>query len=147
MKTLEFTIEINAPKEKIWKLLWDDITYRDWVSVFCEGSYAKSNWNEGDSIYFLSQDGRGMNSIIDKKIENQYMAFKHISEMKDFEPQPVDEAASEWSGGMEIYELIPNQSSVTLKVLMDTLEKYIEYFETTFPKALERVKELSENNQ
>lgn len=147
MKRLEFTIEINASKEKIWNILWDDATYREWVSVFCEGSYAKSNWNEGDSIYFLTENGQGMNSIIDKKIDNQYMAFKHISEMKDFEPQPVDEKTSEWSGGMETYELIPNDSSVIVKVLMDTLEKYIEYFETTFPKALERVKELSENNQ
>ncbi len=146
MKRLEFTIEINAPKEKIWQSLWEDASYRNWASVFCEGTYAKSNWNEGDSIYFLSADGRGMNSVIDKKVENQYIAFKHISEMKDFKPQPVDEAASEWSGGMEIYELISNQSSITLKVLMDTLEKYIEYFETTFPKALERVKELSEIN-
>jgi hypothetical protein len=146
MKTLEFTIEINASKEKIWKSLWEDATYRDWVSVFCEGTYAKSNWNEGDSVHFLTQDGQGMNSIIEKKIDNQYMAFKHISEMKNFEPQPIDEKTSEWSGGMETYELIQNEASVTLKVLIDTLEKYIEYFENTFPKALERLKQLSENN-
>lgn len=146
MKRLEFTIEISASKEKIWGVLWEDATYRDWVSVFCEGTYVKTNWNEGDSVHFLTPDGKGMNSIIEKKVELQYIAFKHISELENFEPQPVDEAASEWSGGMEIYELIPNQSSVTLKVLMDTLEKYIDYFETTFPKALERVKELSENN-
>jgi hypothetical protein len=146
MKRLEFTIEINASKEKIWKILWEDATYRDWVSVFCEGTYVKTNWNEGDSVHFLTPDGKGMNSIIEKKIEHQYIAFKHISELENFEPQPVDEAASEWSGGMETYELIENDSSVTVKVLMDTLEKYIEYFETTFPKALERVKELSENN-
>lgn len=146
MKTLEFTIEINAPKEKIWQSLWEDTSYRDWVSFFCEGSYAKSNWIEGDSIHFLTQNGQGMNSIIEKKIENQYMAFKHISEIKDFEPQPIDEKTSEWSGCMETYELIQNDSSVTLKVLMDTLEKYVEYFENTFSKALERIKELSETN-
>jgi hypothetical protein len=106
----------------------------------------KTNWNEGDSVHFLTPDGKGMNSIIEKKVLNQYIAFKHISELENFEPQPIDEATSEWTGAMEIYELIPNQSSVTLKVLMDTSEKYIEYFETTFPKGLERVKELSEIN-
>ncbi len=147
MKRLEFTIEINASKEKIWEVLWNDATYRDWVSVFCEGTYVKTNWNEGDSVHFLTPDGKGMNSIIEKKIANQYIAFKHISELENFEPQPVDAAASEWTGAMEIYELIPNTSSTTLKVLMDTSEKYIEYFETTFHKALERVKTLSENNQ
>lgn len=146
MKRLEFTIEINASKEKIWQSLWEDASYRNWVSVFCEGTYVKTNWNEGDSVHFLTPDGKGMNSIIEKKVTYQYIAFKHISELENFEPQPVDEATSEWTGAMEIYELIPNQSSVTLKVLMDTSEKYIEYFETTFPKALERVKELSEIN-
>ncbi|MBN8642082.1 MAG: SRPBCC domain-containing protein [Flavobacteriales bacterium] len=147
MKRLEFTIEINTSIEKIWETLWNDTTYRDWVSVFCEGTYVKTNWNEGDSVHFLTPDGKGMNSIIEKKLEHQYIAFKHISELENFEPQPVDETTSEWTGAMEIYELIPSTSSVTLKVLMDTLEKYIEYFETTFPKALERVKTLSENNQ
>lgn len=147
MKRLEFTIDINASREQIWKTLWEDASYRDWVSVFCEGTYVKTNWNEGDSVHFLTPDGKGMNSIIEKKIEHQYIAFKHISELENFEPQPINKATSEWTGAMEIYELIPNASSVTLKVLMDTSEKYIEYFETTFSKALARVKTLSENNQ
>lgn len=146
MKRLEFNIEINATPEKIWKVLWDDTTYRDWVSVFCEGTYAISNWNEGDKIHFLSPTGEGMNSIIDKKIENQFMAFKHISEVKDFKEMSIDAATQEWTGGMEIYELIQNNNTTTLYVKMDCLEKYIEYFSTTFPKGLERVKQLSENN-
>ncbi|WP_427872212.1 hypothetical protein [Flavobacterium sp. MMS24-S5] len=53
MEKLVFNIDIKAPKEKIWKVLWDDETYRKWTSVFAEGSYAESTWNEGDKIYFL----------------------------------------------------------------------------------------------
>jgi hypothetical protein len=146
MKTLEFNININAPKEKIWKILWENKTYTDWVSVFCEGTYAVSNWNEGDTIHFLTPTGEGMNSIIEKKIDNQYMAFKHISEMKNFEAMPIDDTASEWTGCREIYELIQEENSVQLLVKMDALEKYVDYFNTTFQKALERVKQLSENN-
>jgi hypothetical protein len=146
MKTLEFKISINASTEKIWKILWDDTTYRDWVSVFCEGTYAISSWNEGDKIHFLTPTGDGMNSLIDKKIENQYMAFKHISELKNFEEMPIDNATAEWTGCMETYELIEDENLVFLVVKIDTLEKYVDYFNTTFQKGLERVKQLSENN-
>jgi len=40
MKKIQFSTEINAPKEKVWNVLWDDATYRKWVSVFSEGSKA-----------------------------------------------------------------------------------------------------------
>jgi uncharacterized protein YndB with AHSA1/START domain len=83
MTTLDFKIEINAPKEKVWSVLWDDKTYGQWTAAFCEGTYAVSNWNEGDKIHFLSPNGEGMNSIIFKKIPNEYIAFKHISVLKD----------------------------------------------------------------
>lgn len=146
MERLEFKTDIKAPASTIWKMLWDDKTYREWTGVFCEGTYAVSNWNEGDSIHFLTPSGEGMDSIIDRKIENQYMAFKHMGELKNFEPQPINEATEEWSGSMEIYELIPNGNTITLKVYVDILEKYKDYFLDAFLKGLERVKKLSENN-
>ncbi|WP_243416285.1 hypothetical protein, partial [Flavobacterium sp. HTF] len=34
-----------------------------------------------DKIHFMSPGGEGMNSIIETKIPNQYMAFKHIGEL------------------------------------------------------------------
>ncbi|WP_395047125.1 SRPBCC domain-containing protein [Flavobacterium sp.] len=145
MTTLEFKIEINASKKKVWNTLWNDETYRKWTNVFCEGTYATSNWNEGDKIHFLSPNGEGMNSIIDKKIENEYIAFKHLSTMKDFEEMPIDNESKEWTGSLETYRLTQNNSTIILEVKIDTLEKYVDYFKTTFPNGLEMVKTLSEN--
>lgn len=144
MITLEFNTEIKATPEKIWQVLWNDATYREWVSAFYEGSYAKSNWNEGDSIHFLAPSGDGMSSVIEKKIDNQYMAFKHLGEVKDFKEMPIDQAAQEWTGSMETYELTPNGDTTSLKVKVDIVEKYKDYFNEAFPKALEKVKQLSE---
>ncbi len=72
------------------------------------------------------------------------MAFKHISEVKNFKEMPIDNAVKEWTGAMEIYELAPNGNDTILKVKMDVIEKYQEYFTTTFPNALEKIKQLSE---
>jgi hypothetical protein len=146
MEKLEFKIEIEATKDRIWNILWSDTTYRQWTNVFCEGTYAVSDWNEGDKIHFLTPSGEGMNSMIESKIECEYMAFKHLSELKNFQEMPIDEAAKEWSGAMETYRLISSGSSGTvLHVIMDCLEQYCDYFKNTFPKGLAIVKQLSEN--
>lgn len=147
METLVFNIKIKAPKETIWKVLWDDETYRKWTNVFCEGTYAVSEWDEGDKIFFLTPNGEGMNSIIEKKIPNEYMAFKHISEMKNFEVMPIDEATEKWTGSMETYRLKQDNDFVNLEARMDILENYSDYFKKTFPNALEKVKQLSEENK
>lgn len=145
MKTLEFKININAPKEKVWEVLWEDKSYREWASVFCEGTYAVSDWKEGDVIHFLSPGGMGMNSVIFKRVDNEYMAFKHLSDIKDYKVQPVDTSPGGWSEAMETYRLIPVDNGTLLEATMDMVEKYLDYFQEIFPKALEKIKELSEN--
>lgn len=145
METLEFTIQINASKQKVWSVLWNDESYRKWTSAFCEGAYAVSDWKEGSTIHFLSPSGEGMNSSIEKKIDQEYIAFKHISELKNFKEMPIDAASQEWTGAMETYRLTQNNSFTILEVTMDCVEKYVDYFKKTFPKGLEIVKQLSEN--
>ncbi|MDQ6472647.1 SRPBCC domain-containing protein [Flavobacterium sp. LHD-80] len=144
METLEFKIRIKAPATKVWEVLWNDDTYKEWTGAFCEGSYAISDWNEGDKIHFMSPSGEGMNSIIEKKIPNEYMAFKHIGEIKDHKELPLDEETKKWSGAMETYRLTPDDEFVDLTAQVDVVEKYIDYFKDAFPKGLEKVKELSE---
>ncbi|MEG1229152.1 MAG: SRPBCC domain-containing protein [Flavobacterium sp.] len=144
METLEFTIKIKAPAEKVWDVLWNEETYKKWTSVFCEGSHTISNWNEGDKIHFMSPNGEGMYSIIETKTQNEYMAFKHLGEIKNFEEQPLDEETKKWTGAMETYRLIPEEEFTTLITQVDVVEKYLDYFKETFPNGLEKVKELSE---
>jgi len=38
MERINFSISIDAPKEKVWNVLWNDSSYRKWTSVFAEGS-------------------------------------------------------------------------------------------------------------
>lgn len=144
MEKLVFNIRIKASREKIWKVLWDDATYRKWTSAFCGESYAESNWNEGDKIYFYGPGGEGMNSLIQTKIPNEYMAFKHMGEMKNFKEVPPNEETEKWAGAMETYRLTQKGDEVELVVEVDVIEKHIDYFKEAFPKGMEMIKELSE---
>lgn len=145
MKTLNFSIRIKAAKGKVWKTLWEDSTYRKWTSAFSEGSYAVSDWQEGSKILFLSPAGEGMFSVIDKKIPDEFMSFKHLGTVKEGKEQPESEETKSWSGALENYSLTQNDDTTELNVTIDITEDYEQYFREAFPKALENVKSLAEN--
>src|SRR6187402_2241939 len=84
METLKFNTSIKASREKVWQVLWNDETYRKWTAVFGEGSHAESDWNEGSEILFLGAGGSdGMFSVIETKIPNEQMIFRHLGEIKN----------------------------------------------------------------
>lgn len=144
LKQISFSTVINAPKQKVWTTLWNDKNYREWTSVFSEGSHATTDWVEGSAIQFLDGNNNGMGSIISKKIENEEMLFTHISEIKDGVEQPLDENTKAWSGATERYELKEQGGNTALKVVMETGDSFVDYFNEVFPKALARVKALAE---
>lgn len=144
MQTLEFTTSINASPEKVWKVLWDDTTYRQWTNVFHEGSYALSSWKEGARVHFLGPGGGGMFSEIAKLTPNEYMAFRHLGEMKNGKEQPQTEETKKWEGAMETYTLKGHGDMTDLIVSVDITDDHVSYFKDAFPKALGKVKEISE---
>lgn len=145
MNQLEFNIEINAKAENVWFVLWNDFNYRKWTSAFNEGSYAISDWKEGSSVHFLAPDGRGMYSKIKTLIPAQQMSFEHFGNIVDFEEQPVGEDSKAWTGGTENYYLTEEDGLTDLKVTVDVIEEYEDYFTEKFPNALQLIKVLSEN--
>ena len=73
MKNMNFDISINAPREKVWEVLWDDASYRKWTSAFSEGSYAVTdNWKKGSKILFLQDQDIviSKNILLDDKPSN-----------------------------------------------------------------------------
>ena len=146
MEKKQFKIEIAAPKEKVWKVLWGDTTYPAWTSAFAEGSRAETNWEEGSKVLFLDGKGQGMVSTIAKKIPNEFMSFKHLGTVKDGVEDFESEQTKEWSGALENYVLKTVNGKTELVVDMDIAEEYKDYFMNTWPKALDKVKELAEKN-
>ena len=140
MKKLQFTIEINASKEKVWDALWNDQNYRNWTSVFHEGSHYKSDLHEGSEIFFLGPEKRGMYAKIEKLIPNEKMYFLHLGEYKDGEKQE----GTFGEDAIEQYDLVEKDGKTELTVTMNVPEDYIPYFAETFPKALGKVKEMVE---
>lgn len=139
MSALKFSLNINAPAAKVWEALWNDTNYRKWTSVFMEGSYAESDWQEGHPIRFLGPNNSGMSSVIERLVQNEEMVFKHLSEIKNGVEETKD-----WAGARESYLLSEKDGTTTLDVQLDSVGNMDQYFNDTFPKALEIVKQIAE---
>ena len=147
MEKLEFKVNINAPKEKVWETLWKDPTYKKWASVFSPDSKAITDWKEGSKVSFVSGKGDGMYGTIAKTVPNKLMSFKHLGVIKGGKEQPIDAATKKWSGITENYTLEESGGVTSLKVNMEAVEEHTDFYRDKFPKALESVKMLAENKR
>ena len=144
MERKSFSISVNASREKIWDVLWSDSSYRQWTSVFAEGSRAETDWKKGSKVLFVDGAGDGMVSTIIENIPNEFMSIKHLGEVKNGIEDTASEKVKQWAGAMENYTLTEVDGKTELNVDMDIAEEYKDYFLTTWPKALEKIKQLAE---
>ncbi|NCU02767.1 MAG: SRPBCC domain-containing protein [Chitinophagaceae bacterium] len=146
MERLHFSVNINAPKEKVWDILWSKGKYETWTAVFNEGSTAESDWQEGSKILFTDGKGSGMVSKIAVKKVNEYMSFQHLGELVNGVEDTTSDKVKVWQGSQENYTLTEANGGTKLDVEIDISEDYKDYFLNTWPKAMDSIKTLSETN-
>lgn len=142
---LTFTIEINAAPQTVWQKIWNKESYKVWTNPFCEGSYYEGDLKQGSRLHFLTPSGDGMYTDVFYLKENEISVLKHVGILKDFKEQPLDEETKQWTGCFEIYKLTSSDGATTVTVEVDSLEKYINHMNNTFPLALQELKRISEN--
>ncbi len=147
MERIHFTVNINAPKEKVWDVLWTKGNYEAWTAAFAEGSTAITDWQQGSKVLFVDgATGNGMVSRIEEKRDNEYMSFTHLGEIKDGVEDTTSEKVKAWNGAKENYTLTENNHVTTLDVEQDISAEYKDYFLTTWPKAMQAIKTMAEQN-
>lgn len=145
MKQLQFSITIHTPKEKVWKTLWDDKTFRDWANLIDEGTYIKGEIKEGNEIEFISSvNGYGVTSLVEKFTPNKEAIFRHKA---DTQEAGTKERDKEWTDTAERYTLTEVNGTTALTLKTDVPDEQEETFTERLPKALKRIKELAEKNQ
>ncbi len=148
MKKLHFTIDIDAPKEKVWDTMLEDNTYRQWTEAFAAGSHYEGSWEEGSDIHFLAPDESGkMGGMVSRIKENRrpdFLSIEHLGVVQDGEEDTSSDAVNEWAGGLENYTLREKNGQTEVLVDMDSHEDYVEMFQEMWPKALQKLKKLAE---
>jgi len=146
MEKQNFKIVIDAKPEKVWDVLWNDKTYREWTSVFSEGSKVETDWKKGSKVFFLDGKGDGMVSIIAENIPASYMSFKHVGMIENGKEDIGSKKVKAWSGAEENYTLKNVNGKTELEVDIDITDDFKDYFLKTWPKALDKLKEISERS-
>ena len=146
MEKKEYSMEIHAPREKVWDVLFSDRTYEKWTSVFSEGSTVKTdNWKKGSKVQFLDGKGSGMIAKIADNVPNEYMSIEHLGMVKDGKEDYDSPEIKSWAGAKENYTLRSSNGDTRLVVDIELADEWKDYMNKTWPKALEKVKELAEN--
>ncbi len=142
MQKQQYSIEIKAPKERVWSTIWRDKTFRDWASIIDEGTYMVGEMKEGNKVQIISSvSGYGVISLVEKLTPNEFVSFRQVADTKDSGER---ERENEWTGGTESYSLAEHDGVTTLTVNIDVPPGQEETFKVRFPKALERIKILAE---
>lgn len=143
-KRVQYTIEINAPKEKVWDTMLNDETYREWTSAFSEGSHFKGNWQEGSKILFLDPSGAGMIAKIERNKPYEFMSIEHLGFLRDGEEDTESQEAKVFAGAHENYTLKERNGVTELLIDIDLTDEYKEMFDKLWPNALSKLKALAE---
>lgn len=151
MKKIQFTKEINAPAQKVYETmlgLKDISTYEHWTSAFNPTSTYEGTWEKGNKILFIGCDENGKKGGMVSKIEEnepaKYVSILHYGFLDGENEVTTGEQVEKWAGGHENYTFQEIDSKTNLTVDIDTIDEYLDYFNNTYPIALDKLKELLE---
>ncbi len=154
MKKLRFKIQINSTAQNVYETmlgLKDKNTYKQWSSAFDPTSTYEGSWEKGCKILFIGEDEKGKKSgLISKIEENQpakFVSILHYGFLDGDIEATTGEQVEKWAGAHENYSFEEINSITTLTVDIDIVEDNLEYFNKTYPKALDILKEISEQEK
>jgi len=153
MKKLHFTTTINAPISKIYDCMLginNKSTYEQWTALFNPTSTYEGSWEKGSKILFIGVDEKGENggmvSKIVENIPNQFVSIQHYGLLKSGEEITEGPEVEKWANGFENYTFEESNGIVIVNAaLLNIPEEFIDYMNDTYPKALEKLKEICEN--
>ena len=160
MKKLQFKVNINAPVTRVYDLMLgisNKSTYEQWTSLFNPTSTYEGSWGKGNKILFVGVDKKGekggMVSRIVENIPNRFVSIQHYGLVKADKEITEGPEVEKWADGFENYTFEENNArpadpvgrgTTTVTVDLDTTEDFLDYMNETYPKALDKLKELCE---
>ena len=147
MTRLHFEITIAAPRTAVWDAMLSDATYREWTAAFMPDSYYVGDWSEGSRILVLGPGPEGESGMVSRVLTNrlqEQIVLEHVGVVEKGQEDTTSDAVKPWAGARESYTLQDVDGGTRVLVTMDTTDEYREMFETSWPDALRRLRELVE---
>jgi len=143
-RTITKSIDIEAPPERVWDVLLDDATYRQWTAEFMAGSYADTDWQEGSTVRFLDPSGSGLLAHIAASRHPELVDIEYDGLVADGKDDTESDHAREYRGSRETYRLTRTPSGTHLDISADMAEQYYDDMVAAWDRALAKAKALAE---
>jgi len=140
------SMQIDAPREKVWEVLTNENFLLQWYSAFGEGMKADTDWEVGSEVLFTDKSDSGLIGKIIKNIPCQLLEIQYEGEIKNGKEDYESEAAEAVKGGKEIYHLTGSGNATTLIISCDMSEEYFDMMSAAWENALWKIKELAEEH-
>ena len=151
MQKLQFSVNINAPVTRVYDVMLginSKSTYEQWTALFNPTSTYEGSWDKGNKILFVGVDEKGekggMVSRIVENIPNRFVSIQHYGLLKADQEITEGPELEKWANGFENYSFEENNGRTTVIVDLDTTEDFLCFINQTYPKALDKLKELCE---
>ena len=143
-RTITKAIDVDAPPERVWDVLLDDATYRQWTAEFMAGSYAETDWQEGSRVRFLTPDGSGIAGQIVASDRPALLDIRYDGQVIEGKEDYDSPEAQELRGAHETYRLSEQDGGTSLAIASDMAEAYYADMSEAWQRALAKVKALAE---
>jgi len=143
-RTITKSIDIDASPERVWDVLLDDATYRQWTAEFMAGSYAETDWQEGSTVRFLDPSGSGLLAHIAASRHPELVDIEYDGLVADGKDDTESDHAREYRGSRETYRLSRTPSGTHLDISADMAEQYYDDMVAAWDRALAKAKALAE---
>ncbi len=151
MEKLQYKVNIKASATKIYDFMLginNKSTYEQWTAMFNPTSTYEGTWSKGNKILFVGVDEKGekggMVSKIAENIPNQFVSIQHYGLVKGDKEITEGPDVEKWANGFENYSYAESNGVTTVTVDLDTTEDFVGYMNESYPKALDKLREICE---
>ncbi len=143
-KRIQFYSIIASPASRVFELMTEPQSYKQWASAFMEGSCFEGSWQQGQRIRFLGPGGDGMVAEIAENRRDEFISIRHLGFIAEGVEDTMSEAACAWTGTYENYTFATTPEGTKLTVDQDVTVEIESYMVEAWPKALAKLKALCE---
>jgi uncharacterized protein YndB with AHSA1/START domain len=139
LRSIEQSIEIEAPVERVWDVLTTTQLIRHWGSAFLPGIRAESDWKPGSGVFWRREDGKL--AIIGTIAEIEPCSRLKVAYPPDLNTEVPDPETD----FVETYTLETTDEGVKLTVCCGPLHLVdMDTMEPKWNEALSAIKDLAE---
>jgi uncharacterized protein YndB with AHSA1/START domain len=145
---MHFEIMIDASPEMVYQTMFEDKNWRNWTAAFNPSSYYEGSWQKGSKMLFLGCDSEGnlggMVSRVKENIPHTFVSIEHLGIINNGNEITSGPEVDGWAGALENYTFTNVNGQTKFEVDMDANEEFMSYLNETWPKALNRLKLICE---